>query len=229
MRRRLGTWAILGLLAGTSRAAAVQQMEPTTEFRLTNSVNMSRSRLTYIGGKNNTNTVVGDPRVSGATFRVKLTDGDEQCVDLPAQYWFPAEGVGGVLGFHYINNSGPPGNPAVFAFIKREHAGPFNLRVKLVGRRGPLDVVPQPTAQFATIFQLGTGDEYCSGGKDVFPERLTITDKIYNARHVPAPAACAEITCPTTSTTTSTTAISSPSTTTTTIATSPSGALLGVR
>src|SRR5262249_31177972 len=134
--------------------------------------------------------LVGNPVTSGATFRVQLGSGGDQCFDLPAGGWRAI----GDLGFKYTAPSGP--GAVVAALIKNEaFSRDFILKVKAVGRTASIDVLPVPgTTSFATNFSIGGGDEYCSGGPT--PPDSADTDKLYKVKRVPAPTACSVTACP---------------------------------
>jgi hypothetical protein len=68
------------------------------------------------------------------------------------------------------------------------------VKAKLVGRVGPIDVVPSTgTTGFAADFQIVGGDDYCGGGTT--PAGSTTSDKVYNAKNIDAPASCGVSVC----------------------------------
>jgi hypothetical protein len=79
--------------------------------------------------------------------------------------------------------------------VKKEgFSGDFILKWKLIGGKGPIDVVPHAgSPSFAVDFKIGNGDEYCAGGPT--PTGGSNTDAVYSVRSVPPPAACAIASC----------------------------------
>jgi hypothetical protein len=133
------------------------------------------------------NTLVGDPTVGGATLRLKLTDGAEQCFDLPAAGWGPV----GTSGFRYKDFDGPGAVTA--ALIKQSFNGLFFVKLRVSGRTGTFDVVPvEGNTGFDLNLAINGGDQYCAGGATTG----TATDKAYKAKGVAAPASCGVPACP---------------------------------
>jgi hypothetical protein len=189
MRRRA---ALIAVLIPTA-AFAAQHVLPTGRFIVRNpgasTVQTKRKIIFTEEAENSAIPLVGDPTVSGATLRVSLGTGDEECFDLPASSWSTL----GTLGFKYHNVHGP--GAAVNATIEKElFSGDVILKWKLRGAKGPVDVVPHAgTTSFAVNFHIGNGDEYCAGGAT--PADGASTDVVYEVFGVPAPAACGVAAC----------------------------------
>lgn len=137
-----------------------------------------------------TNTVVGNPVASGATLRVKLTPGGEQCFDLPASGWSPIS----TLGYKYKDPNLTNG-PVKVALIKKTPSGVFLIKAIVKGLTGGISIVPgNPTTSYATNLALGGGDEYCSGSGTATPNpNGATTFKVVNDT---APGSCTVAACP---------------------------------
>jgi hypothetical protein len=181
--------AALGLMAVAAYAA--DQMKPTKLFFVTNpTADAAKRRLLFASkeGPGSSNTVVGDPTVSGAKVRVSLRGGAEQCFDMPASGWSAI----GPLGFRYKDFDGPGAVTA--ASIKKTPSGVFQIKLRISGRTGSLDVVPVAGATgFDANLTLGGGDDYCAGGAT--PQGATDTDRAYKVKGLPAPASCGVTAC----------------------------------
>ena len=154
---------IMGLVGGIAYAAV--QLKPTKALVVKNppSGPSARSVSWRVSEPTSSNTVVGDPTVNGAKFRIKLTPGGDQCVTMPASGW-----VGlGTFGFKYKDPTLANG-PVKAALIKKAGSGTFLIKTILKG--GGVTLVPgNPTASYATNFKIGAGDEYCSGSGTAVP------------------------------------------------------------
>lgn len=126
------------------------------------------------------NLLVGDPTVDGATLRV-VTRGDttlyDETYDLPAAGWkvtltrhdwpvfksyvYSNALTGGPVRSLTIKSSGwhtPEGQPPP----EEPVPGQFRLKARLLGKDGPLGVVPpNPGTEAGIVLTLGTGDSYC--------------------------------------------------------------------
>ena len=167
-------------------ALAAEQTVPTRALALKNPApdgDPVKRRLTFKSKTPpGTTTVVGNPTIGGATLRVKLTDGTEQCFDLPAEGWAPI----GTFGYRYKDFDGPGAVTA--ALIKRSFNGTFLVKLRLSGRTGDFDVVPVVgNSGFDLNLALDGGDQYCAGGAT---GSGTATDKVYKVKAVGAPASC---------------------------------------
>jgi hypothetical protein len=117
-------------------------------------------KVKEIGGDN---TVTGDPTnisTGGATLRVQLTPGGDQCYDMPAGNWSPV----GTIGYKYKDADLSEGAVKV-GFIKKTPAGTFLIKALLKGS-GPqgITVAPNnPSATYAVNLKINNGDAYCTG------------------------------------------------------------------
>jgi hypothetical protein len=165
-------------------AYAAEQTVPTKSLSLKNPAadgDPVKRRLTF-KSKAPAGTVVGNPTAGGAKLRLKLTDGAEQCFDLPAAGWTAI----GSYGYRYKDFDGPGAVTA--ALVKRSFNGDFLVKLRLSGRTGPLDVVPVAgNSGFDVNLTLDGGDEYCAGGATGTGKA---TDKFYKVKSVGAPASC---------------------------------------
>lgn len=143
----------------------------------------SRRRILYrVKERESTNAVVGNPIARGATLKITL-DGNTDCYDMPASGWSAIS----TLGFKYRDPRGVHG-PVKVAAIKQTPSGTFLIKAKVVGRHGPITVVPpDPGTQADTNFRLGGGDEYCSTfGGTIEPNNA----RTFKAKNAEAPAQC---------------------------------------
>jgi hypothetical protein len=188
---RFAAWMILLALGGVSQAA--QQFKSTRVFFLKSpgptGDNLNRRGLFKSKeGPGSANTIAGNPTVHGAKLHVKMGNGSEQCFDLPAANWSPISS----FGYHYTSFAGPGAVTA--ASIKKTPSGVFIMKLRLSGKVGPVDVVPQAgTTRFDLNLSLGGGDQYCAGGPT--PPGATNTDKTYRAQNLPAPTSCGIAAC----------------------------------
>ena len=192
MRSRTVATALVALAAALGTGAwAADQVKPTKLFFVKDGGNdPAKRRILFKSkeGPGSTNTVVGDPTQDGATLRVRLGSENAQCFQLPALGWASI----GSLGFRYKDFDGPGAVTA--ASIKKTPSGVFLVKLRVSGRTGPLDVVPQAgAASFDLNLTLGGGDSYCAGGPT--PPGATNTDRAYKAKDVDAPAACGVTAC----------------------------------
>jgi hypothetical protein len=104
--------------------------------------------------------VTGDPTASGATLRVALSPGGDQCFHLPAANWTPI----GTIGFKYRDGDLSEG-AVKFAKIRRSQSGTFFMRVVVSGGGSETIVVQpgNPTMSYGVDLKIGGGDAYCSG------------------------------------------------------------------
>ena len=110
-------------------------------------------------GPGSTNTIVGDPTVSGATLRVIAsgTTSSDQTFPLPDTGW----SVLGTSGFKFINTT--PGNPVTKVIIKKSGSGVFLIKALIKGSLGTISVVPPNTGSEAgIILTINGGDSYCA-------------------------------------------------------------------
>ena len=79
--------AVLAALALTGNAFAAPQLVPTKTLLVKNPPSGVRKVLWKVREPASAATVVGDPTADGATLRVVLTPGGDQCVSMPATGW----------------------------------------------------------------------------------------------------------------------------------------------
>jgi hypothetical protein len=139
------------------------------------------------------NTVTGDPTnvgTGGATLRVALTSGGDQCFDLPAGNWSSI----GSIGFKYKDADLSDGAVKV-AQIKKTPSGNFLIKAILKGN-GPqgITVAPgNPTATYAVNLKIGNGDAYCSGSGTAVPDPNDA--KTFKVKNDTTPAGCSIAAC----------------------------------
>jgi hypothetical protein len=174
---------IMVALSGSGFAA--EQLVPTKTLLVKNPPSGARKVLWKVKETGSAATVAGDPTADGATLRIQLTNGGDQCVTMPSAGWSAI----GTLGFKYKD---PPlaNGPVKVAMVKKTPSG--TLLVKALLKNGgptPVSVVPgAPTTSYATNFSLGLGDEYCGGTAGATPNpNDAVTFKVSN---VGAPAGC---------------------------------------
>ena len=218
------------VLAGV--AAADTQTILGAKFDLRNPIDPARRNLsvTALERPASLDTVEGDPTIAGATLRV-VARGEtavyDQTFDLPAPGWtatFTLHDWPVYAGFRYSNRT--TGGPVKQIIIKRsgyaspegtpppEDPGPgiFRMKVRVVGRFGPIDVLPpNPGTEGGIVLTLGNGDSYCVGFTTAGGEVLANTDRRFAIRY-PTGEGCPSGVLPTTtssttSTTTSTTTL----------------------
>jgi len=104
---------------------------------------------------------VGDPTVNGATLRViaRGTTGSDQTFTLPAGPGWRLIGSP-PIGYRYSAASGPGAVRSLL--VKRTAAGTFGMKVALLGRLGPIDVVPPDVGtEGGVILTIPGGASYC--------------------------------------------------------------------
>jgi hypothetical protein len=221
--------AVCLALAG-GRAAADTQTILGVKFDLRNPIDPSRRAIfvTAVEGPASLDTVEGDPTVAGATLRVIARNGTtvhDQTFDLPAAGWkktFKLHDWPVYAGFLYSNRD--VGGPVKQVIIKRSgfaspegtpppeepRPGIFRIKVSVLARFGPIDVLPpNPGTEAGIVLTLGNGDSYCVGFDSAAGEVLANTDRRFAIRK-PAGEGC-----PTGASTSSTTSTSTTSTSTT--------------
>jgi predicted acyl esterase len=107
--------------------------------------------------RNSNDTIVGNPVANGATLEVIAhgTTSSDQTFSLPKEGWKAI----GSLGFQYS------GSGAVKkARIKKTPSGVFQVKALVLGKGGPVTVVPpDPGSDGGFILTLTGGDRYCVG------------------------------------------------------------------
>lgn len=146
--------------------------------------NSARRRALVLAyeGPDSTDPLVGDPTVDGATLRLVVRGAAtvyDATFELPAAGWqatFKKHDWPVYKGFAYSNKT--TGGPVRRVIIKRSGfasregtpppdepaPGRFRIKVRLVGKYGPIDVLPpDPGADGGMVLTLGAGDSYCVG------------------------------------------------------------------
>src|SRR5581483_349685 len=211
---------LLVVLAGGSAHAATQIVRGST-FLVKDpaSTDPTRRRVSALAKEEDSEaTVVGDPAANGATVLIVAngaTSTSQEFV-LPPTGWTAVDG-----GFRYRDAHGASGAVKT-AQIRKTRRGVFVLRVAIVGRNGPIAVVPpNPGEDGGVVLTIDGGDSYCVGfggdaGGTITPG--TNTSRVFRVKR-PLGAAC-PIPSPTTTTTivttTTTESTTTQSTTTTT-------------
>ena len=134
------------------------------------------------------NTVTGNPNLvtnGGATLRISLTPGGDQCFDLPTGNWSPI----GTIGFKYKDADLSEGAVKV-AFIKKTGSGNFLIKALLKGGGPePINIVPGgPTNGYAINLKINSGDAYCSGTGNGLSKVNSAT--MYKVKNDERPPAC---------------------------------------
>src|SRR5581483_4794622 len=204
---------LLVVLAGGSAHAATQIVRGST-FLVKDpaSTDPTRRRVSALAKEEDSEaTVVGDPAANGATVLIVAngaTSTSQEFV-LPPTGWTAVDG-----GFRYRDAHGASGAVKT-AQIRKTRRGVFVLRVAIVGRNGPIAVVPpNPGEDGGVVLTIDGGDSYCVGfggdaGGTITPG--TNTSRVFRVKR-PLGAAC-----PIPSPTTTTTIVTTTTTETTTI------------
>jgi CHRD domain-containing protein len=194
------------LLVGTTSTTTTTASTSTTTTTLASGVQLKPSKILLVKNppagafkrkivwkvKENasSNTVTGDPVTNGATLRVTLTPGGDQCFPLPAQNWSAISSI----GFKYKDADLSEG-PVKVASIKKTPAGVFLVKAVISGK-GPstINVLPgNPTSSYATNLSIGGGDAYCSGTGTVTPGPND--DKTFKVVNDTTPGSCTVSAC----------------------------------
>jgi hypothetical protein len=199
MKHPLGSMAVavsLVVVSGPSGFAG-DQVKPMKQFVLKDPNGpggpdpaSKKMKLVVKEGPGSTNTVVGDPTVSGAVLWVNTTPGISQCFSLPHEGWSTIS----TLGFKYKNPKDPSVIPAQdvrggikVASIKKTPSGVFQIKVVASAKTGPIIITTHPSNDIRGYLLLRGGDRYCVHGFD--PNATTTMTKIKDA---PAPSECAD-------------------------------------
>ena len=202
---------MLALVALTPLYAA-EQLVPTKTLLVKNPPSGARKILYKVSEPGSAATLVGDPTTDGATLRVVLTPGGDQCVAMPSTGWTAISS----MGFKYKDPTLANG-PVKVAQIKKTPSGMFQVKA-ILKNGGPTSITIVPgnqTTSHATKFTLGVGDDYCGGTATATPNpNDAATFKVKNDG---APAGCvASCNATTTSTSSTTTFTITPNVSTTT-------------
>jgi len=172
------------------------------------------------------NFIVGDPTAGGATLQVIVDGGSpsSQSFALPqglgstGKPFWKATGT----GFVYKDSLGDQGAVKTLV-IKRSASGNFVLKAVLLGKGGPITVLPpNPGTEAFVTLDLSGGDRYCMQyGGAVGGLIKNVGNKLFKVTKVPAEGGC-PIPPSTTSTSTTTTISTSTSSVSTSTSTSTS-------
>jgi hypothetical protein len=186
MRKTIGI-GISVVCASAGIALAAQQLVPAKIVLVKDPPAGAAKRKIIVKVKENGSaaTVAGDPTAGGATLRVQLTPGGDQCFTMPASGWSPISS----LGFKYKDAALANGAVKV-ALIKKTPSGVFLVKAILKGSGSQaISVVPgNPTDSYGTNLTLGGGDEYCTGTGTATPKPND--DKTFKVVNDTAPASC---------------------------------------
>ena len=166
-------------------AHAAQQLVPTKTLLVKNPPSGARKVLWKVKEPGSAATVTGDPTADGATLRVQLMLGGDQCISMPASGWSAV----GSLGFKY-KDAALANGPVKVALVKKTASGTLLIKALLkTGGPTAIEVLPgNPTTTYATTLALGTGDHYCGGTSTATPN---VNDpKTFKVTNDGAPAAC---------------------------------------
>ena len=206
----------------TDHADAATQSVLGKKFQVRNPDAGDSSKRKVIGlarERGSTDTIVGDPVADGAVVQVIANGGtdSDHTFNLPKEGWSAI----GTLGFKY--SSQIPGGAVRRVLLKRTPSGLFMIKLLILGRGGPIVVVPpNPGDDGGFILKLTGGDNYCvgfggaAGGTESADDsrKWAVKNPILAVCPVPAGAP------PTTTSTSSTTSTTSPFPTTSTSSTS---------
>src|SRR5438105_3552593 len=168
-------------------------------------------------------SILGDPTQNGATLEVIAHGGtdSDQTFTLPKEGWSRL----GSLGFKYSSKHAP--GAVKKASIKLTPSGIFQIKVLILGKNGPVDVVPpNPGDDGGFILSLASGDSYCvmfggaAGGREIRDDgrQWYVTGPVSEACFGTTTTTAGATTTTTTAPATTTTTVTAPATTTTTAA-----------
>jgi len=183
MRARLAVFVGLSIMG--SAALAAQHQVPTKVLLVKNPPSGARKVLWKVKETGSAAIVAGNPTTDGATLRIRLTTGGDQCVSMPSSGWSAV----GSLGFKY-KDAALANGPVKVALIKKSASGTLLIKALLKnGGATSISVAPDdPTTSYATNLTLGTGDDYCGGTASATPNPNDATTfKVVNDG---APAGC---------------------------------------
>lgn len=188
-RGLLLSWSLAALVVIVGLAYAAVQLKPTKLLLVKNPPGNASARTVSfkVSEVASSNTVVGDPTVSGAKLRVALSPGGDQCVSMPASGWTAIS----TIGFKYKDATLANG-PVKVAQIKKTKSGTFQIKATLKG--AAITVVPgNPTASYGVNFKIVGGDQYCSGSGTAVPSPND--DKTFKVVNDTTPGGCTTAAC----------------------------------
>src|SRR5688572_18264436 len=146
-----------GEIRGQIVLASTTQLKPTKSLLVKNPpAGPTKRRIVWkVREPASSNTVTGNPNLvtsGGATLRVALTPGGDQCFALPSGNWAPI----GTVGFKYKDTDLSEGAVKVL-IIKKAGNGTFLIRAVLkAGGAEPINVTPgNPTNGYALNLKIG--------------------------------------------------------------------------
>ena len=129
------------------------------------------------------NFIDGDPTVIGASLRVQVNGGGEQCFYMPAAGW-----ARNGRRWKYVDKSGTYG-PVKLARLQQAGNGTIQNKVVADGQHGAINVVPPNPGSIAnTNFWVPGGSQYCAWtqGATIRPN----DSRTFRARDANAPPTC---------------------------------------
>src|SRR5882724_12151320 len=184
--------ALLSLSAGSVHAATWTVLGKTSQIKNPSTDASKRKVSGQALERGSHDGLVGDPTVNGATLEVIANGGtpSDQTFALPKEGWSKI----GTVGFQYSNRSSP--GAVKKAKIKLTPSGIFQIRVLVLGKGGPVSLVPpNPGSDGGFILTLTMGDSYCVAfGGVAGGSALKNDGKLWSVRRptgeaCPAPAA----------------------------------------
>ena len=209
---------VLASSAVGSPALAANQTILGNVLQLKNpSTDQKRKVVCNANEKASSNTLVGNPTVSGATVTISANGGTPSSQTFNLAQGTDSKGKplwsgDGVKGFKYKDKAGVNG-PIKTASIKKNGKGVFQIKVSGDGKLGPISVLPpNPGQSGCMLFEIGGGDSYSVA---FLPLDGVITNKgalEYKHKKVSAEASCTTSTTTTTTSTTTSTTLCAPAT-----------------
>jgi hypothetical protein len=179
-----------GEIRGQITLTGTTQLKPTKSLLVKNPpAGPTKRRIVWkVREAASSNTVTGNPNLvtsGGATLRVALTPGGDQCFTLPTGNWTPI----GTVGFKYKDTDLSEGAVKVL-IIKKAGNGTFLIRAVIkAGGTQPVNVTPgNPTASYALNLKIGDGDAYCSATDIAAPQVNSATT--FKVKNDGTPAVC---------------------------------------
>ena len=184
-----------GEIRGQIILTGTTQLKPTKSLLVKNPpAGPTKRRIVWkVREPSSSNTVTGNPNLvtsGGATLRVALTPGGDQCFTLPSGNWAPI----GTIGFKYKDTDLSEGAVKVL-IIKKGGSGTFLIRAVLkAGGSQPVNVTPgNPTNSYALNLKIGDGDAYCTGTDLAIPKVNSATT--FKVKNDGTPATCSIAAC----------------------------------
>lgn len=193
MRIALATLALASALAAPAAHAADQTILGSSISVKNPGAPEERTVSIKAKEKASSNTLVGDPTISGATLTIRMdgTGGPTgQVYSLPqgtnadGKHFWTGDAS---KGYRYKDPNGEQG-PVADLQVKLSGSGQFSVSAKLNGENSPLAIVPLTPSSGACMFvEIGGGDSYStlfSGGE------IKITDTSFSQKKVTTEGTC---------------------------------------